>query len=87
MISPVQPTKPYSPVKKAAKVAAGVVVTTGLVAAGLALGAKKGVFNPGNNKYLNYAKKYMKQAGDFINTNAGKVAEKVKLLNFFTYGS
>ena len=78
MISPVQPTKPYNPVKKAAKVATGVVVTTGLVAAGLAVGAKKGVFNPGNNKYLNVAKKYMKQAGEFIDTNVGKVAKKVK---------
>lgn len=56
--------KKKSPLKKLL----GLIVTAGAVAAGLALGAKKGVFNPkaNGNKYVETAKSGCKIAGEYI---------------------
>ncbi len=68
----------YSPVKKAAKTAAAAVLTAGVVATGLAIGAKRGVFAQGKNPILNKVNPYLQKAGDFINTKVGKVATAIK---------
>ncbi len=79
MINPIQSTQPVSTTKKAVKaVAAATVVTAGVVA-GLAIGARKGVFNKETvNPILKKVNPYLQKAGNFINDKAAKVTNVVK---------
>ena len=63
--------------KSPAKIVAGLVVAAGVIAAGLGIGAKKGVFAPGKNEALNTVKSYLDKAGSFIADNAVKAKDWV----------
>lgn len=79
MINPIQSTKPVSTTKKAVKAVAAATVVTAGVAAGLAIGARKGVFNKETvNPILKKVNPYLQKAGSFINDKAEKVTSGVK---------
>ena len=81
-IQPVQSTQTYNPAKKAVKTIAKATIATAAVATTLALGAKKGKFTvtESTNKYAAKVMPYLEEAGNFINSKASKVTQKVATL-------
>lgn len=79
MIQRVQATKPYSPVKQAAKTTAKAAAAAAVATGGLIYMAKKGKLNPteGGGVITETIKKGLKVPADFLAGKADKVVGKV----------